>query len=172
MSTDDDTNRLNAVDSDVDLVSEDAPGCPICDVKSLECGHLALTFVPGEGLGGGPAYEDAKAFLEALDQALIRSAKTGRPRVKGLCRGLCLEAAKLGRRREDRVAPEDVPAELDLERWELLEEVLDHARGAEVRDYVQGYGGFAAEDSGRAVWAVHVERVVERLQEETEALEG
>lgn len=166
MTTDSDTDRLDAVDS------EDAPGCPICDARGHECEHLALLFVPGEGLGGGPAYEDAKAFLEALDEALIRSATKGRPRVKGLCRDLCLQAAKLGRRREDPVAPEDVPAELDLERWELLAEVLDHARGAEVRGFVQAYGGFAAEDSGRAVWAVHVERVVERLREEIEALEG
>ncbi|MBK9968770.1 MAG: hypothetical protein IPP07_29475 [Holophagales bacterium] len=65
-----------------------------------------------------------------------------------------------------------MPAELDLERWELLAEVLDHARGAEVRGFVQAYGGFAAEDSGQAVWAVHVERVVERLREEIEARGG
>lgn len=47
MTTDSDTDRLDAVDS------EDAPGCPICDARGHECEHLALLFVPGEGLEEG-----------------------------------------------------------------------------------------------------------------------
>ena len=60
-------------------------------------------------------------------------------RAKGACRALCLEAAKLERRREVRVGPDDLPAQLDLERWGLLEEVLAPVPGTESRPPKIGY---------------------------------
>ena len=92
--------------------------------------------------------------------------------MKGACRDLCLEAARLGRRRENRVDPEDVPAELDLERWELLEEILAQVPGTEVRDYEAvrrvRVPRTRAGRPGRSTST----RVVERLREEIEALEA
>ncbi len=152
------------------LDTDDSPICPICDAADLSCEHVALTFVPGDSIGGGAAYTEAHAFLAALDDALVESATRRAVRIKGACRALCLEAAKLARRREDRVNPGDVPSELDLERWELLEDVLSRVPGVEVRDYEVGYGGFGAEDSGRVVYAFRVARVVEKLREEIEVL--
>lgn len=144
--------------------------CPVCGAADLGCEHVALTWVPGDRVSGGAAYDEARAFLEALDDALVDSATRRAVRVKGPCRALCLEAARLARRREDRVGPGDVPSELDFERWELLEEMLAGVAGTEVRDYAVEYGGFAAEDSGRVAYAFDVERVVTRLQAEVEAL--
>lgn len=143
--------------------------CPFCDATDLECEHVALMFVPSDRISGGLADDEAQAFLEALDEALVEAAKNRKAGVRGACRALCLEAAKLARRREDRVEPEDVPCELDLARWELLDEILARVPGTEVRDCQVEYGGFAAEDSGRVAYALDVERVGARLRAEMDA---
>ena len=59
------------------LDTEDSPICPICDEKGLRCEHVALTFAPGESLGGGAAYEEAQAFVAALDDALVECSSFG-----------------------------------------------------------------------------------------------
>lgn len=145
--------------------------CPYCGAENFPCEHLALTFVPGDSIGGGAAFDEARAFLVALDNALVDAATDGATLVAGICRDLCLEAAKLGRRRVDPVDPENVPAELGLARWELLEEVVARTP-ADVRECVVVYGGFCAEDSGRVAYALDVERVRALLREEIAALSG
>lgn len=60
--------------------------CPICDAKDLSCAHVPLTFVPGDSIGGGAAYDAAQKSLRALDHALMVAAKRRTTRVKGACR--------------------------------------------------------------------------------------
>lgn len=152
-----------------DIDDEDAPEgtCPICGEEDFACRHVALTFVPGDRIAGGAASAAAEEFLNALDEALVESAKDGAARGQGRCRDLCRKAAEFGRRRGE---PEDAPSELDAERWELLEEIVDRVPGVEIQDYVAGYGGFCAEDSGRVAWAEDAERVTAALKEAADAL--
>jgi hypothetical protein len=144
--------------------------CPICGAMDPDCEHVALTWVPGDRISGGAAYDEARGFLDVLDEALVEAARSGATPVTGICRNLCLRAARLGRRRKAPVDPDDAPSELDLARWELLEEILAEAPGTEVRDYEVEYGGFCAEDAGRGAYAHDVERVVARLRAEIAGL--
>lgn len=140
--------------------------CPICGAADLGCEHVALTWVPGDRISGGAAYDEARDFLDVLDEALVEAARSGATPVTGICRNLCLRAARLGRRRKAPVDPDDAPSELDLARWALLEEIVARAP-ADVREMQVEYGGFAAEDSGRVAYSPDVERIRKALTEET-----
>ncbi len=150
---------------------EGGPPCPFCDDTGLECEHVALLFEPGEGMSGGPAYGEAVEFLSRLDEALVGSASTRTDLVRGACRDLCREAVSLTRRRKSPIDPADAASELDLARYELLEEILGRIRGVELRQNVVGYGGFAAEGSGRVVWERRPGSVEARLEREIRALD-
>ena len=147
------------------------PSCPFCDDTGLECEHVALLFEPGEGIGGGAAYTEACEFLSRLDEALVGTASVRADLVRGSCRALCERAARLARRRVSPIDPADAPSELDLARFDLLEEILGAIPGVEIGANAVAYGGFAAEGAGRVVWQRRPGSVEKRLERETRALD-
>ena len=167
--TEDETE--DEVEQESEQEEDGGPPCPFCDDTGLECEHVALLFEPGEGISGGPAYSEAREFLSRLDEALVGSASTRADRVRGACRDLCKEAVSQTRRRKSPIDPADAAAELDLARFELLEEILGAIRGVEIRKNVVEYGGFAAEGSGRVVWERRPGLVEKRLEREIRALD-
>lgn len=158
-------------DEDSGQEDDDGPPCPFCDDTGLECEHVALLFEPGEGIGGGAAYSEAEEFLSSLDEALVGSAATGADLVRGACRDLCKEAVSLTRRRKLPIDPADAASELDLARFELLEEILGAIRGVRIVRNEVAYGGFAAEGAGKVVWERRPGSVEERLSKEIRALD-